>query len=61
MATVEPEGEVVSLLGQSLEDTNSIEEPNNVVPRKEKLGGLNASLTRDFPAYSLTVIKVAAK
>jgi alpha-N-arabinofuranosidase len=38
---IESEGELISLAGQSLDDTNSIEEPGKVVPRKEKAEGLS--------------------
>ena len=59
--TIEPQGELVSLVGQSLNDTNSIEEPKKVVPRKEKAEGLSARFTRDFPAYSVTVMKLQSR
>ncbi len=55
---IEPEGEVVSLVGKSLDDTNSIEEPRKIVPRTEKVDGLSANFTREFPAYSVTVLKL---
>ncbi len=58
---IEPEGEIVSLVGQSLEDTNSIGEPQKIVPRTEKAGGLSASFTREFPPYSITVLKLKTK
>jgi alpha-N-arabinofuranosidase len=56
-----PEGELVSLVGNSLNDTNSIEEPRKIVPRTEKVNGLSASFTREFPAYSVTVMKVKTR
>lgn len=59
--SVEPEGELVSLVGKSLDDTNSIEEPWKVVPRTEKADGLSANFTREFPAYSVTVMKLKTK
>jgi alpha-L-arabinofuranosidase len=55
---IEPEGELVSLVGKSLNDTNSIEEPRMIVPRTERAEGLSASFTREFPAYSVAVMKV---
>ena len=58
---IEPEGELVSLVGQSLEDTNSIRDPRNVAPRTEKAEGLGARFTREFPAYSVTVMKLRTK
>ena len=58
---IEPEGERVSLVGKSLEDTNSIEEPRKIVPQTEKAEGLSASFTREFPACSVTVLKLKTK
>jgi alpha-N-arabinofuranosidase len=58
---IEPEGEAVVLAASSPNDTNSIGEPNKVVPHTEKVNGLSADLTREFPAYSVTVLKLGAK
>ena len=58
---IEPEGELVSLVGNSLDDTNSIEKPRKIVPRTEKAEGLSASFTREFPAYSVTVMKLQTR
>jgi len=58
---IEPEGEVVSLVGHSLNDTNSIEEPRKIVPQKEKVGGLSESFEREFPAFSVSVLKLQSK
>ncbi|MBP8259630.1 MAG: hypothetical protein KA118_08195 [Verrucomicrobia bacterium] len=60
-AKVEPEGEAVSLAGDSLNDTNSIQDPRKVVPRTEIVSGLGASFTREFPAYSVTVLKLKTR
>ena len=58
---IEPEGELATLAGQSLEDTNSIEDPRKVVPRTEKAAGLSARFTREFPAFSVSVMKLKTK
>jgi alpha-N-arabinofuranosidase len=58
---IKPEGEAVVLAAASLNDTNTIEEPKKVAPRTEMVNGLGASFTREFPAYSVTVLKVSAK
>ena len=58
---IEPEGELVSLVGQSLDETNSIEEPRKIVPRTEKAAGLSARFTREFPPYSISVLKLKTK
>ena len=60
-ANINPEGEAEVLHGGSLDDTNSITEPTKVVPHTEKVTGLGARFTREFPAYSVTVLKVRTK
>ena len=58
---IEPEGEAVVFTASSPNDTNSIGDPNKVVPYTEKVNGLSADFTREFPAYSVTVLKLGAK
>jgi alpha-N-arabinofuranosidase len=60
-ATVGSEAEVVTLSARGLNDTNSIEQPEKIVPRTEKLVNLSASFAREFPAYSVTVLKLKTK
>ncbi len=60
-AKIASKGEAVVLAGASLEDTNSIDNPKKIVPRTEKVDGLGADFTREFPAYSITVLKIKAK
>jgi alpha-N-arabinofuranosidase len=55
------EGEAVCLAGTSPTDTNSLEEPQKIVPRTEKAGNLSADFTREFPPYSITVLKLKTK
>lgn len=59
--TIRPEGELVSLVGASLNDTNSIEDPKRIIPRTESVAGLGASFTRELPAYSVSVLKLKTK
>ncbi|MHB8524275.1 MAG: alpha-L-arabinofuranosidase C-terminal domain-containing protein, partial [Limisphaerales bacterium] len=58
---IKPEGEAVSLAASGLNETNSIEQPRKVVPRTEKAGGLSANFTREFPPYSITVMKLKTR
>jgi len=58
---IQPEGEVVSLTASSPNDTNSIEQPQKIVPRKEKAENLSTNFTREFPAYSITILKLETK
>jgi alpha-L-arabinofuranosidase len=60
-AKIAPEGEAVCLAGSSLNDTNTLEQPQKVVPRAEKASGLGADFSRDFPPYSITVLKLKTK
>jgi alpha-N-arabinofuranosidase len=55
------DGEAVTLAGDSLNDTNTLEQPRKVVPQTTKVSGLSADFTREFPAYSITVLKLRTK
>jgi alpha-N-arabinofuranosidase len=59
--TIAAKGEAVVLAASSLNDTNSLNEPNKVVPRTETADGLSANFTREFPPYSITVLKLKTK
>src|SRR5208283_888151 len=54
VSAVEAEGEAVVLKANSPDDTNSIREPDKVVPVPEKVAGLGTEFTREFPPYSIT-------
>jgi alpha-N-arabinofuranosidase len=58
---IEPTGESVVLAASALDGTNSLEQPQEIVPRTEKADNLSADFTREFPAYSVTVLKLGAK
>jgi len=58
---VEAEGEAVVLKANSQDDTNSIQEPDKVVPVTEKVDGLGTDFTREFPPYSITVLELKTK
>jgi alpha-N-arabinofuranosidase len=58
---IQPDGEAVVLAGKTLDDTNTIEQPNKVVPRTEKVSGLSADFTREVPPFSVTVLKLKTK
>ncbi len=60
-ATVAPSGEAVLMAASTVTDTNTITEPTKVTPYTASVGGLGASFTRMFPAYSITVLKMEAK
>ncbi len=54
-------GEAVVLAANNPEESNSLTEPNKVVPLTEKVDGLSTSFTRTFPAYSVTVLKLKTR
>jgi alpha-N-arabinofuranosidase len=58
---VDPEGEAVSLRATGLDDTNSLEQPQKLVPRTEKAGNLSENFSREFAPYSITVLKLKTK
>jgi alpha-L-arabinofuranosidase len=58
---IESEGEAVTLAASNLNDTNAIDQPQKIIPRTEKADGLSANFTREFPAYSVTVMKLKTK
>jgi alpha-N-arabinofuranosidase len=59
--TIGSKGEAVVLSASKLDDTNTLTEPTRFVPRTEKLNGLSADFTREFPAYSVSVLKLKSK
>ncbi len=61
VATVEPEGTAVVLKAGSPDDTNSIDEPTNIVPDTVTVDGLGADFTREFPAYSITILELKTR
>jgi alpha-N-arabinofuranosidase len=59
--SINAKGEAVVLAAGSLDATNSLGEPDQVVPRTEKVHGLGTDFTREFPPYSITVLKLKSK
>jgi alpha-N-arabinofuranosidase len=58
---ISSKGEAVVLSANSPSDTNLINDPNKLVPHTEKVDGLSADFTREFPPYSITVLKLKTK
>ncbi len=55
------EGESVSLAADSLNDTNSLEQPQKLVPHVENAVNVYADAPHEFPPYSITVLKLKSK
>jgi alpha-N-arabinofuranosidase len=60
-SSIKAEGEAVVLAASSPDDTNSLEQPQRIVPRAERVAGVSGDFTREFPAYSITVLKLNTK
>jgi len=58
---INSKAEAVVLSASSPTDTNLINEPNKLVPRTETVRGLSTNFTREFPPYSVTVLKLKTK
>ena len=61
VAMVAPHGEAIVLSAHAPEDTNSITEPDKIVPVSSEVDGLGAGFTRSFPPYSITVLRLQAR
>jgi len=61
LKTIVSKGEAVVLAADSPDDTNSLNEPNKVIPRVESITGLGNDFSRELPPYSITVLKLKTK
>ena len=61
VAKVASNGTMVQLKADKPEDTNSITEPNKIIPVTTKIKGLGKNFTRVVPAYSITVLQIETK
>ena len=59
--TIRSEGTEIQLVGTSLKDMNTLEEPKKVAPKTSSISGLGAKFSRTFPALSVTVLKIETK
>ncbi len=59
--TIAPEGKLISLSSAKLSDSNSIKEPEKVVPVTTKATGLGAAFTQTFAPYSINVLQIETR
>lgn len=59
--SVAREGIAYVLSGRSPEDTNTITDPDHIVPRTQRVRGLSADFRHTLPPYSVTVLVLTAK
>lgn len=55
------QGTMTVLKGENLDDTNSIQTPEKIIPATEKVSGLGASFTRTLPPYSISILELKTK
>jgi alpha-N-arabinofuranosidase len=58
---ISSKAEAVVLSASSPSDTNLINDANKLVPHIETVRGLSTNFTREFPPYSVTVLKLKTK
>jgi alpha-N-arabinofuranosidase len=61
LAAVEAKGQIITLSAKAPDETNSITEPNKIVPVTTTVDGLGANFTHTFPPYSITVLRMKGK
>jgi alpha-L-arabinofuranosidase len=57
----ETQTKLILLSSESLEDNNSLEKPNQVVPKEEAVGVASPDFEHEFSPYSLTVLRFPSK
>lgn len=53
-----PDGIIVVIKGDKPEDTNTITDPENIVPVTSHIKGISAKFTRTFDPYSVSVLQI---
>jgi alpha-L-arabinofuranosidase len=56
--TVRPTGKLIEIKGKTPEDTNTIDDPEKIVPATQNVTGVAKVFTRAFPPYSVSVLKI---
>jgi len=53
-----PEGTLVVIKGDKPEDTNTINDPEKILPVTTKINGISKRFTRTFDPYSVNVVQI---
>jgi len=61
VGSVASQGTAVTLGSEKPEDTNTITEPNKIVPAVSAVKGIGKNFRRSFPAWSVTVLQLQVK
>ena len=59
--SIRPIGKTITLAAASMQDTNTITEPDKLVPVTADVTGLGTDFTHTVPAYSITVLELTGK
>ena len=59
--SVAAKGAITVLKSDKRSETNTLKDPQHIVPVTEKVKGLGTSFTRTFPPCSITVLELSAK
>jgi alpha-L-arabinofuranosidase len=57
-AKIAPEGTLIVLKGDKPDDTNTIDNPEKIVPVTSKISGIGKSFTRTFDPYSVNIVQI---
>ena len=61
VSSVQPDGRVIVLSSAKPEDTNSLQDPEKIIPVESALTGVSASFEHVFPPYSISVLQLQTK
>jgi alpha-N-arabinofuranosidase len=59
--SVAAKGTATVLKAANRNETNTLQDPEHIVPVTEKIRGLGVNFTRSYPPCSITVLELAAK
>jgi alpha-N-arabinofuranosidase len=60
-AKVSPQATVVVIKGDKPDDTNTLSNPQNIIPVTTTVKGIGKSFQQSFAPYSVTVMQIQAK
>lgn len=61
VTSVAPEGKAIVLTSASPQDQNTIAEPDKVLPKEEAITNASSIFHRQFPAHSVTVLRLTVR
>ncbi|MGV3614712.1 MAG: alpha-L-arabinofuranosidase C-terminal domain-containing protein [Fimbriimonas sp.] len=61
VTTVDPTGTLTVLTSGNPNDENTFENPNRIVPKTTRIDGVARKFRREFPPYSLSILRIKAR